>query len=93
MDQGSNMECQYALMSFGIPINVFPINETGEYRHDNHLRYLQERKVLEASIQLREREHGRILVPESIDVLLGRGKPFQGTVFFLVIYKFVHVGR
>ena len=74
---GSETECQYQLMTFGIPVDLIPLSETGDLKTGNHIKWLARR---------RRREIGRdsalsvnrelIDLPRGNDVLFGRGRPY-----------------
>jgi hypothetical protein len=62
-------------MTFGIPSSLLPLDEEGEPNLSRHWNYLEERKATEEESK-RKAAH-EIGAPTSIDVVLGRGKPFQ----------------
>jgi hypothetical protein len=68
---GSQLECQYALLSFGIP-DTAPFDTRGEIQTENLLQYIEKRKEKESQMI-----HTDVYCPSDNDVLLGRGKPFQ----------------
>jgi hypothetical protein len=67
------MEIKYKLQSFGIPMDLFPIDD------DSKLLGLTDFVARRSSIENERRvEQGsRILAPGKLDILLGRGKPMQ----------------
>jgi hypothetical protein len=70
---GTDMECIYNLMTFGIPSDILPISSTGEKRieaHEEYIRRLWHADEIKDNID-------RIILPGKFDVLLGRGKPLQ----------------
>jgi hypothetical protein len=69
---GSHVECQYALLSFGITSDVLPITPNGEVITDHLLKYLEWRRGIEAA-----RPKEVCLTLTINDVLYGRGKPYQ----------------
>ena len=71
---GTHMECIYTLMTFGINAADLPVSPTGEKRLDNHNEYLRKIRQYES---VRNDGIQRIIVPGTLDVLLGRGKPLQ----------------
>ena len=75
------MECQYALSSFGIKETHFPIGMDGRLKADNHLKYLEERKIREdknaAMKKKQSKDTGLIDYPLSTDIVLGRGRPYH----------------
>ena len=74
---GSQMECHYALMTFGIPRNVIPIGVDGRLDVTKHHRFLDQRKQIEEAKKALNLISGTIEQPLSMDVLLGRGRPYQ----------------
>eukprot|EP00934_Nitzschia_sp_Nitz4_P001460 Nitzschia sp. Nitz4//scaffold38_size140716//56163//59474//NITZ4_003140-RA/size140716-processed-gene-0.31-mRNA-1//1//CDS//3329550057//1460//frame0 len=75
---GSRLECQYALRSFGIQVDPTLWYEDSE-REATIDRYIKERRKIENEQRdCQEMESkGRILYPDSLDVLVGRGRPYQ----------------
>lgn len=84
---GSHEECIYTLLTFGIPRKCFPISNSGELLMEKHAEFLAMRRKHEEHSGL---THGHdcdgvslshqprhIILPKNIDVLLGRGRPFQ----------------
>lgn len=70
---GSDMECVYNLMTFGIPADVLPVTPSGDLKLETHQEYCRKlRKFSETNDHIR-----RIIIPGIYDVLLGRGKPLQ----------------
>lgn len=69
------MECQYALMTFGITQSLLPFNEQGVMDWRNFRNALEKRRVLEDERKLVC--GNAIFCPLEFDVLLGRGRPFQ----------------
>jgi hypothetical protein len=70
-----NMESQYQLMSFGIPIQELPITHSGTLKKKNHAQWIKVRKIVD-----REREkrvNGALSFiehPGVFDVLFRRGR-------------------
>ena len=73
---GSHTECQYKLMTFGIPVSAFPVGYEGELKTAVHLKWLARRTVKETALQSGRTFEG-IDLPRNGDVLLGRGKSIQ----------------
>jgi len=71
---GSDMECVYDLMTFGIPADVLPVLPSGDYRLEAHQDYCK--RLRKWSEKSRDGVK-RVILPNSLDVLLGRGKPLQ----------------
>ena len=46
------MECQYELMTFGIPQQILPVNFNGEVNLTNHHEWIRQRQNIEAQQQL-----------------------------------------
>jgi len=75
---GTFQDVVYKLSTFGIPCATLPIAQDGEPRFKNHRRWLKDRshqEMLQIEGMLPQLI---IVVPSRCDVLLGRGKPFQG---------------
>ena len=73
VNEGSRMECCYALKSFGIDIDPFETNGSISVS-DSVKEEIQ--RFLEIDKKQRKKAEGRVL-PRPNDVLLGRGRPFQ----------------
>ena len=73
---GMHTECQYSLMSFGIPVHLLPITPEGELKKILHTKWLAKRKVKEEE-ENSSKGSGKIDLPTMTDVLLGKGKPIQ----------------
>jgi len=54
--QGSHQECQYALCTFGIPKQALPVSSSGEMRVQEHLRWIRDRRDLEAQRRQQDME-------------------------------------
>ena len=70
---GSDLECVYALMTFGIPADILPINAAGDRRPEAHRDFCKKLKIFPTMKDNIE----RIVIPSTYDVLFGRGKPLQ----------------
>lgn len=84
---GAILECTYSLCSFGIPQHVLPFNKQGELSLKTHERFLnslaaQERMINDGLLKSPTKtppSSGRVgysdivVIPTSVDVLLGRG--------------------
>jgi hypothetical protein len=67
-------------MTFGIPVRSLPVDTDGVMYLTNLRKWVEERKRLEAERAAEERDNmssDRIEYPTSVDVLLGKGQPFQ----------------
>ena len=73
---GSHTECQYKLMTFGLPVNHFPVTYEGELKTAGHLKWLARRQIREEALQSVGTFRG-IDIPGSKDALFGRGKTIQ----------------
>lgn len=71
---GSDLECQYQLMTFGISSKLLPVDSDGVVSLVNHREWIRSRIQEEESSM---ETVPRINVPGSRDVLLGRGKLTQ----------------
>jgi hypothetical protein len=75
------MEIIYALMTFGIPVDDYPISSAMVLNRKNHLKWVQARKFLEVTASSSTDNNGRcgvpgvvVRVPKSTDILFGRGR-------------------
>eukprot|EP00429_Kryptoperidinium_foliaceum_P009693 CAMPEP_0176003292 /NCGR_PEP_ID=MMETSP0120_2-20121206/1098_1 /TAXON_ID=160619 /ORGANISM="Kryptoperidinium foliaceum, Strain CCMP 1326" /LENGTH=559 /DNA_ID=CAMNT_0017335929 /DNA_START=308 /DNA_END=1987 /DNA_ORIENTATION=- len=84
---GSFTEIQYALTTFGIPMDDIPITQSGVAKAKVFHRWIEKRRYKERILMEKEREAGApvhfldldtmIDVPTNQDVLLGVGKPIS----------------
>jgi hypothetical protein len=70
------METQYRLMTFGIPVDVLPVNNQGEVKTSYQSKWIERRRIKDLSIQETGYFHG-IDLPGRNDVVLRRGKKFH----------------
>ena len=63
-------------MTFGIPVDDFPISSEGEIRTTGHLKWMQRQKQKEDILHFTG-SFDKIGLPGRYDILVGRGKPFQ----------------
>ena len=72
---GSWLETQYALQSYGLPIQELPITATGTIKTKNHLLWIKGRKIIDKANELGEVHQYRngIFHPGLRDVLFSRG--------------------
>jgi hypothetical protein len=63
-------------MTFGIPIDMFPMTSKGELKVANHLKWIKKRKVKDIMLKSVV-DFGKVDMPNRNDVLLGKGKPNQ----------------
>lgn len=73
---GSHTECQYKLLTYGVPVNVFPVTYEGDLKTTNHLKWLSRRFAKEEEMRNTGTFSG-VDLPAPKDVLLGRGKTVQ----------------
>ena len=69
------------LKSFGIPVESFPLDADGRGFLEYHFKYLEERKNIEMERKQEEMskfDRNKIVAPSRKDILLGRGRPYQG---------------
>jgi hypothetical protein len=71
--KGSAMEIQCELLSFGIPMDHFPLDD--DYKLLGLKDFFERRSNIEN--ERRIEQGSRILAPCKLDILLGRGKPMQ----------------
>ena len=89
---GSDVECRFHLMSFGISSEQLPIQPDGTVSKEAHVQWLQRRQALEGFSPPEQQQNqqeesestllipppsGMVLVPGPYDVLLGRGRFIQ----------------
>jgi hypothetical protein len=75
--QGSHSECQYKLMTFGIPVKEFPITTQGQLKTGKHKGWVERRKQKETYLKTNAVQAGAVDLPIKCDVLLGKGMPCQ----------------
>jgi hypothetical protein len=74
----SYVELIYTLMTYGIPVDLFPMNSDSVIKKTNHNRWIARRKVKELALgQGGGGTFSGIDLPTRQDVLLGKGKPVQ----------------
>jgi hypothetical protein len=76
---GSDIECQYALLSFGIPAKeIMSVNANGVLQRKVHWNFLKARKTQEGLIRRGIMNHQTVIVvPARMDVQFGRGQMIQ----------------
>jgi hypothetical protein len=79
---GSHLECQYGLLSFGVPSTLLPFTMEGELKTNNHKKWVQRRLVKDQEILRRQQSNPEYVfpgvdMPGRNDVLLGSGQPTQ----------------
>eukprot|EP00934_Nitzschia_sp_Nitz4_P007412 Nitzschia sp. Nitz4//scaffold64_size103689//1117//2497//NITZ4_004419-RA/size103689-exonerate_est2genome-gene-0.89-mRNA-1//-1//CDS//3329556079//7402//frame0 len=78
---GSGLECDYALRSYGIRVDESLWNESKDMSAHTNLmeQYIRERREIEADWKRQEvlEASGKIPYPKRLDVLVGRGRPYQ----------------
>ena len=75
------MEVRYELTTFGIKIEELQFDAQGSVGRDVILKYMEERRVLDAGFVQKEEEsaaaNGIVIYPLPKDVIVGRGRPYQ----------------
>jgi hypothetical protein len=77
---GTWQEIRYTLMTFGLPVDAFPItHDEDDFSLDNHIIWLSRREKMEACLDnTSDKEERRIsTVPGPLDVVMGRGYEVQ----------------
>jgi hypothetical protein len=69
---GTHREVLYELMTFGIPMDAFPITSSGELPLDNHKNWLAQRLKFESMENTINSDDERVVVPSPLDILMGR---------------------
>jgi hypothetical protein len=64
-------------MSFGIHIYKMPVDHDGKLLLGDYQKVMEQRYIIEAQAALQDLNTGRIEIPTSVDVVLGRGRPYQ----------------
>jgi hypothetical protein len=98
------MECIYGLMTFGIPVDDYPISSDMVLNRKKHLEWVQARRFLEVSASASASASSStdnnavcgvppvvVRVPKSTDILFGRGKAIRehpGNLRFGLIVEF-----
>lgn len=80
---GSLVECQYALMTFGISKSAIPVDNDGELQIGDFLKTLElhmQQERVQYQRMMASMNDFNILFPRTEDVLLGRGRPYQSYV-------------
>jgi hypothetical protein len=72
---GTHMELQYRLLTFGIPMKVFPVTLEGVTQVERHLEWIQQRRKREESVHDSKRKI--MVVPGPFDVIMGRDRLAQ----------------
>lgn len=91
--QGTVIEMKYALLSFGIPADTLPLDSDGKLIYGMFERHVKERRKLESTIKEQMESNNVVLCPTELDVLLGRGKPFQDFPGILRLNRLVDTYR
>jgi hypothetical protein len=73
LSTGTHTECQYSLMTFGVPVNILPVTYTGELKPTIHSKWIAKRRTKDAKLEMTGVFAG-IDLPGQHDVLFGRGK-------------------
>jgi len=73
---GTYTEIKYSLLGYGIPVDVFPVSDSGDIKRTNLNRWISKYSSREATL-LRTGTFYGIDLPTVKDVLSGTGKPIQ----------------
>lgn len=76
---GSQQEIFYHLMSYGIPVDMIPLDKNGNVKASLQRKYIQRQRMKEHYLMQNPtiKRFPKIELPLPQDVLLGKGKPFQ----------------
>lgn len=74
---GTYVEVMYSLMSYGIPVDLFPMNSDEVIKTTNHNRWMARRKLMDNKGDSEEDPSSIIELPTRHDVLTGKGRPIQ----------------
>ena len=74
---GSAVEMRYALVSYGIAANSLPLDSDGHLIDDEFQKQARQRRQSEARRKEQIAKSDTIICPTNLDVLMGRGKPYQ----------------
>ena len=77
---GSHMEVLYSLNTFGLSREYMPLDNNFNVTTDKVMLFIRKRREIEDLRELQRARNGSGLVdfPRSLDVVLGRGRPYQG---------------
>jgi len=71
---GNELEMRYRLKSYGIPIELLPITESGTIKYNHHQQWMKTRKLLEQPVLLGGANNDVVVeCPGSNDVIFRRG--------------------
>ena len=87
------MECQYALLSFGVSPDIISIDQTGKMKEGMIEAFIEKRTNKESGPNPKEPTTGGIDTATDKDVLLGRGKPYQNHPGNVQLKKLIEVRR
>lgn len=78
---GSDMEVLYSLNTFGLSRNLMPLDEEFNVTTDNVMSFVRRRKEVEGERERKDKAKSDnetlVKYPQQLDVVLGRGRPFQ----------------
>jgi hypothetical protein len=77
---GAHIECRYKLLTYGIPADILPVDNDGTLLLDNFKRGIEESRIKELLTHTEKDDKSETVVtvlPTKLDVLLGRGRPYQ----------------
>lgn len=87
---GTHMECQYSLMTFGMPVPFIPVTDAGDVKATNHMKWIAKRKIKESFLKRAQPFEG-INLPSNNDVLVGRGKPIGESDELVIAWGVLHI--
>lgn len=94
---GQHGECQYSLMTFGIPMECLPVDVTGQVDLTNHTTLLKTIELEEQHSTMQDQLMAqaattigmKFLIPSQMDIILGRGQHAKNTPGHLRFTKFL----
>mmetsp|Transcript_54327 Transcript_54327/g.131854 ORF Transcript_54327/g.131854 Transcript_54327/m.131854 type:complete len:598 (-) Transcript_54327:64-1857(-) len=76
LHDGTHTEVMYALMTFGIPVDSFPITSDGAVKKTASVKWFAKRRAKDTAIEA-GRQFDGVDAPTARDVLFGKGKSIQ----------------
>mmetsp|Transcript_10354 Transcript_10354/g.29519 ORF Transcript_10354/g.29519 Transcript_10354/m.29519 type:complete len:548 (-) Transcript_10354:337-1980(-) len=74
---GTQQEVEYSLMSYGIPVDKFPVTYGGELKRTNFYKWMQYQSKREGVSDQQQQQQAVVFAPRRQDVLCARGKNIQ----------------
>jgi hypothetical protein len=84
------MECQYSLMTFGMPVPFIPVTDAGDVKATNHMKWIAKQRIKESFLK-RVQPFAGIDLPSNNDVLVGRGKPIGESDKLVIAWGVLHI--